>query len=279
MNIFSFTEKMERGQYPINIPTSLALESLMNIHPERQWPKPPHLKYDEYWLSLRTLYRNVVGSYSSDINTLLMPGAIAELMHDEWEMIKKVITENSRLNPTLYLCNYKQIYTRYKHHTVFKGDVTEKQKAERKRMESSIKQFLHDVGDDYVEMFDSDITPKQKDGHFLIQTHIAFDLISYRNFEDMDLLESHTGAIKNRSLWYTKYNNGKDLSMIPFNQYFLRIFGDKEFFSPKDAALRKAIIEIAQKDRWNSLTTDSRVRMSLDKLQNPYFREVVKDMM
>lgn len=279
MNVFSFTEKMERGQYPINIPTSLALESLMGIHPERQWPKPPHLNYDEYWMNARTLYRNIVGSYTSDINILLMPGIIAELMHDEWEMIKKVITENSRLTPVLYLPNYRQIYNRYNKHSVFKSDQTQKQKDERKRMEKSISQFLHDVGEGYVKGFDTDIKPDRKDARYLIQTHIAFDLVSERYFDELDLLESHTGAIKNKSLWYTKYNNGKELSMIPFTQYFLRIFGDKEFFSPKDSALRKAIVEVAIADNWGPLTTDARVRMSLGKLQNPYFREVVKDMM
>lgn len=279
MNIFSFSERMERGQYPVNIPTSLALESLMGIHPERKWPKPPHLNYDEYWLNARTLYRNIVSSYPADVNTILTPAVIAELMDDEWNAIKNVLSIHSRLKPTLYLCNYKAIYARYKHHSIFKSDTTERMKEERKRMEKAIDLFLDEHGREYIEMFDTDIHPHHKDGRFIMQTHIAFDLISYRHFEDLDLLESHTGAIKNRSLWYTKYNNGKDLSMLPFTQYFLRIFGDKEFFSPKDSALRKAIVEVAQKYGWGPLTNDARVRMGIDKLSNPYFREVVKDMM
>jgi hypothetical protein len=279
MNAFSFTERMERGQFPINIPTSLAIESLLGIHPERKWPSPPHQKYTEYWLNARTLYRNIVSSFPSDVNVLLTAGIIAELMHDEWEAIEKTIGGHTRMKSVLYLCNYKKVYSRYKQHTVFKSDTTQKQVDERKRMERAIQQFVEDVGEEYLMMFDTDITPEQKDGRFIIQTHIAFDLISKKNFEELDLLESHTGAIKNQSLWYTKYNNGKDLAMLPFTQYFLRIFGDKEFFSPKDSALRKAIVEVAQRFNWGPLTTDSRVRMGIEQIQNPYFREVVKDMM
>lgn len=279
MNVFSFTERMERGQYPINIPTSLALESFMGIHPEREWPSPPHLKYDEYWMNARTLYRNIVGSFSSDVNLLLKPGIVAELMHDEWEAVKNVLATNSRVRPVLYLCNYKDLQRRYHRHTVFREDTTQKQADERKRMEKSIQIFLDDVGEGYVKGFDTDIKPEKKEGHFIIQTHIAVDLLSYRNFEELDLLESHTGAIKNRSLWYTKYNNGKELSMIPFTQYFLRIFGDKEFFAPKDLALRKSLVEIAQQCAWGPLTTDAKVRMNLERLKDPYSRDVVKDMM
>jgi hypothetical protein len=279
MNAFSFTERMERGQFPINIPTSLAIESLLGIHPERKWPSPPHQNYTEYWLNARTLYRNIVSSFPSDVNVLLTAGIIAELMHDEWEAIKKTIGDNTRMKSVLYLCNYKKVYSRYKQHTVFKSDTTQKQVDERKRMERAIQQFVEDVGEEYLMMFDTDITPEHKDGRFIIQTHIAFDLISKKNFDELDLLESHTGAIKNQSLWYTKYNNGKDLSMLPFTQYFLRIFGDKEFFSPKDSALRKAIVEVAQRFNWGPLTTDTRVRMGIEQIQNPYFREVVKDMM
>ena len=279
MNIFRFTERMERGQFPINIPTSLALESLMGIHPDIHYPKPPYLDYDEYWLNARTLYRNIIGSFPADVNTILMPAVIAELMQDEWEAIKKVIAERTRIKPTLYLCDYKKLHSRYKQHTVFRTDTTNRQIEERKRMVSAISQFLEDVGDGYLQKYDTDILPEQRQGRFLIQTHIAVDLLSKRHFEDLDLLESHTGKIKNKSLWYTKYNNGKDLSMIPFTHYFLRIFGDKEFFAPKDIALRKDIIELATKNKWGPLTTDARVSMGLDSLKNPFFRAVVKDMM
>lgn len=279
MNVFTYTEKMERGQYPINIPTSLALESLMNIHPEIKHPSPPYQNYDEYWLNLRTLYRNVTSSYTSAMSALMSGEVIAELMTDEWAAISKLIRDNTRIKPVLYLCDYRQIETRYRQHTNFKRDTKQSQTDERVRMTRAISRFLKDNGDDFVERFDTDIKPENKDKRFIIQTHLVVDLLSKKFFGELDLLESHTGAIKNQSLWYTKYNNGKDLSMFPFTHYFLRIFGDKEFFSPKDLELRRDLIALATKYRWNSLTTDSRVRMGLDDLKNPFFKAVVKDMM
>lgn len=279
MSIFTFTEKMERGTLSLNIPTDLAIQSLLNIHPDRNWPKPPVQNYSEYWLNARTLYRNILSSFTSDISILLSPGVLAELMVDEWKAICTTLNNRSQIRPYLYLCNYKALRTRYFKHTVFKGDTTPKQVDERKRMEASIKQFLLDLPKDECIIFDTDIKPDHHAGQVIIQTHLAVDLLSARFFEGMELLESYTGNIKNRSLWYTKYNNGKDLVMIPFTQYFLRVFGDKEFFSPKDGALRRDIIEIATKNKWGPLTTDGKVKMNLEQLKNPYFKAVLKDMM
>lgn len=277
MNVFTFTEAMTRGQLPLNISTSLAIESLVDVHPELKWPTPPYKNYTEYWLNLRTLFRNIRSSFTSDLNVLMTPAVMAELMLDEWRAIG-VALEDTRLRPVLYLCNYKELYRKYRNHTIFKSDRTAKQEAEREMMEKSIDQFLHDVGEGYVEIFDTQISPTNR-ADAIIQTHLVVDLLSWSKFDKLDLLESHTGAIKNRSLWYTKYNNGKDLSMIPFTQYFLRIFGDKEFFSPKDPALRKALIELGTRFNWGPLTTDAKIRMNLDMMKNPFFRDVVKDMM
>lgn len=279
MSIFTFTESMERGQYPVNIPTSLALESLMDIHPDHKWPRPPYLNYDEYWLNVRTLYRNICTSYSADMGAMLTPKLIAELMKDEWRNICHVIDAKSRMLPVLYACNYQSLSSRYKKHTIFKGDTTPRMMDERKRMERSIQQFLDDIEKDTCLLFNTDITPLSTTSKCIFQTHIAVDLLSHGKFDVMDLLESHTGNIKNRSLWYTKYYNGKDLSMIPFNHYFLRVFGDKEFFTPKDKALRKDIIEIAINYKWTSITSDGKVKMDLERLKNPFFKAVLKDMM
>lgn len=249
----------------------------MGVHTEHKWPTVPHLRFDNYWLNVRTLYRNIVSSFTSDVNVFLKPGVIAELMADEWQAITRVL-EDTRLKPTLYSCDYGDLYRRYKNHTNFRGDTTDRMIDERKRMEASIKQFIEDVGKDALKMFDTDIVP-DNNGRTIIQTHMAVDLLNYRNFEELELLESHTGAIKTRALWYTKYYNGKELSMIPFTQYFMRIFGDKEFFAPKDRDLRKSIVEIATKYNWNSLTTDGRVRINIEQLKNPYYVAVLKDMM
>lgn len=280
MNLFDITERMTRGQLPVNIPTSLALESLIGIHPEREWKKSPYLNFTEFWMNVRTLYRNVCSSYTADMNRILTPPTICEIMFDEWNEISRIVREQCKLQPVLYACNYKAIGHKYTKHTVFRGDKeTDVMKAERKRMEKSIQLFLDKVGEDGCKLFDLNITPDDSNSKCLIVTHLAVDLLSYRNFDSMELLESHTGNIKNRSLWYTKYNNGKELTMIPFTQYFLRIFGDKEFFAPLDKALRRELVDLAVSERWNSLTLDSKVRMSLDRLKNPYFKAVVKDMM
>jgi hypothetical protein len=90
------------------------------------------------------------------------------------------------------------------------------------------------------------------------------------------LLESHTGKIKPRGQWYTKYLNGKDLVQIPFNEGFLQVFGDSETFRPMDIRFRRAILEIAERYKWTAVSTLEKLNYGIDQLKNPYYKEVLR---
>ena len=60
-------ESREKGQLPISIASSLAIESALGImesdEPGYKPPaSPPLLDYDAIWINLRTLFRNLHGS-------------------------------------------------------------------------------------------------------------------------------------------------------------------------------------------------------------------------
>lgn len=278
MNIMAIIEKMERGQFALNIPTSLALESLVGIHPERTWDSPPHLKYDQIWVNLKTLTRNILSSFPKDVVDMVRPNFLTELIQDEWNAVKGVIYDNTKLEPVLYMSNYAALERRYnKNHALVRRDNTERQKEMATRTSKAIESFLKDLTKEDIRIFDTDVTG-DRDRRAIMMTHLPFDLVHHNTFEDLDLLESHTGMIKNRSLWYTKFLGGKDLAMIPFTLYFLRIFGDKEMFAPMDIKLRKELMELGTKFKWNALTTDSRIRTNIEYLQNPYYKVTLREL-
>lgn len=273
------TESMERGQLTMNIATSLAIESLLNIHPERSWPKAPYLEYDQIWVNAKTLLRNILSSFPKEIDPYLVPGYLAELMHDEWDNIRHTLSETTKLEPVLYVSNYADIERRYRSDiTPIRRDSTEKQKAAKERNDKALAIAMKTWTSDDIKIFTTDVTGDLGIRAIML-THIPYDLIHYRTFGELDLLESHTGMVKNRSLWYTKFLNGKDLAVIPFTIYFLRIFGDKEMFSPMDIKLRRALVELGTKYNWTALTTDSRVRMCVSFMKNPYFEALIRDLM
>jgi hypothetical protein len=111
----------------------------------------------------------------------------------------------------------------------------------------------------------------------LMLTHYAIDLLA-PNFKSFDLLESHTGAIKSKHLWYTKYYNGKDYPQLPFREDLLQVFGDNETFRPMAPSIRKQIIEIAKQYNWSPVSTSEKVEYGLNQIKDPYLRDVLRSL-
>jgi hypothetical protein len=105
----------------------------------------------------------------------------------------------------------------------------------------------------------------------LLVTHIAHDLLMLTSPNHMHLLESHTGKIKPKTLWYTKFYNGKGLAMIPFCKEMLQLFGDRVTFHPLDTGLRKAVMEVATKRNWSASTTRERQILGIEDIRNPAY--------
>ena len=111
---------------------------------------------------------------------------------------------------------------------------------------------------------DFEITQFSKDVHYgkehkaLILTHVPADLLSYNRFTKLDLLESHTGKIKTRKEWNTKYYPipDKDMSFLPFMEYLLTVFGCKVMFKPSSLKDRLSLYEVLQKKNVNPLTSE-----------------------
>lgn len=268
------------GQYPLSIATSLAIESANGVHPEIVVSKAPIVGYQQLWVNVRTLFRNLLESIDKQYVNGVMPDDLAHAISDEMDTIVSLINESSRgtCKVVFYFSNYRNMEGKYRNPAVaIRRDTTEKQLAYRAIHNNTMKLLLqlrqHDiVGVEHL------VHPTDRP-RALIVTHYAYDLLAHPKFERLALLESHTGKIKERAQWYTKYYNGKELVFIPFNEAFLQVFGDKETFHPSDIKLRKELIALAQKNKWTALTTHDKLMYNMDQLQNPYFATVMKDLL
>lgn len=262
------------GQYPISIATSLAIEAACGIHLEIIVDKAPILAYQELWINIRTLYRNIMGSLDKDTLLGVVPINLADALGQEMDTIVSIIGDvtNGKTKVIYYVSNYKDIETKYKV-GVIRRDNTDKQKEYTEIQTQTIKLLLK-AHPDNILVFDLKLK-SDKQVKTLLLSHYPYDLLSSKSFGSLSLLESHTGSIKEKSQWYSKYYNGKDLVRIPFREDFIQVFGDKETFRPMNNEVRNQIIELAEKYKWSSITTHDKILYSVNTLKDHYFRKIL----
>jgi hypothetical protein len=280
MNLFSegIAERAV-GQYPLSIATSLALEGLAGIYEDRPESPAPILKYDALWVNLRTLFRNFIGALEKSLAEMMDPVEAAETVSQEMEHLTEIVRDlNPRCTVHFYVSNYEGMETTYRRATI-RRDNTQKQKAFTILQTHAMEALLHKhKGDDNLSVFKRKLEFYKADLPVVcILTHFAYDLLSAKIFKRMDLIESHTGIIKPKALWYTKFYQGRELVMIPFREDMLQVFGDNETFHPMDNKLRKELVEIAKQYNWSQVTTTDRIRYSIDAMKNHWASDILKE--
>lgn len=271
--------------FPLSVGTSLAFESILeaknpSIDPDRQIPQKIDISdYSEFWINLSTLIRNIMGSLTKEGALGVPPRELAQTLLEEVEIITSLLQVEG-LNTTkavFYACDYTPVFDRYsKTQANLRIDTTDTQKLYTATHREALKAFIsHTKGDSSIQIFKPNIEPTGKP-KALILTHSAYDLTSHKKFSDLHLIESHTGKLKTFSQWYSKYQNGKELVMVPFLKGLLPVFGDSEIFRPIGLNLRKDLLEIAKEKGWSPVTTKDKVLYDLKYLSNRYFEEVIK---
>lgn len=260
------------GAYPLSIGTSLSFESIA------KGPNPPYdplrpipdnvdiSKYNRFYVNVATLCRNIVGSLSKEDLILTTAAELAAVMSFEMDTICEIINEHShgRCTPEFYACTYETQYRKQSQNAVqLRKDKTELQVRATERFNAAMKLVIRD--NDYVITADDSIK-LEASSTVLLLSHVAYDLLSYKKCRRLDLLESHTGKLKPRQLWYTKYHKvpGYELNTLPFTEKLLKIFGDSVLFVPMDVRFRKLILETSVARKWTPLTTEAKIQADLD---------------
>jgi len=265
------------GQYPISIATSLAIEGAMGIHPD----KPDQTKkllpgYAVIWVNLKTIFRNLY--YSVDKEQLQNASVqdFIDAFTSEIDQLKHVISVEtaSRTDVVLYVSDYAGMGQKYKH-AILRGDITANQLAYTAMMVETLSAYIR-AHPNTVKRYTLKILDVEA-RKALMLTHFAYDLLA-KGFSNLHLLESHTGTIKNKFMWYTKYLNGKELSSIPFREDMLQIFGDNEHFRPWPIKARRQVLDLAAKYNWSQVTQNEKVRYGFGQIVDPYLRDILREL-
>lgn len=274
-----------KGQYPLSIATSLAIESLMNVHPEIKHDVEPYGQMSRIWINMRTLHRNILGACPNDLVSQIEPRAVADVLMEEVDQLREIFQNGGRpVDVQFYYCNYRDIEKQYPYAQI-RYDRTEKQKAHTTALIAAMEKFIEKVkpyqnkDNPLVRLFEKGIISHYPEkAHTVFLTHLPIDLVNASDFGEAHLIESHTGAYKPRAQWYSKFYDGKELPMIPFNAVFLQIFGDKEMFSPLDKKARLSVIDMAKKYNWTPTSTSALLRYGINQILDEYLKQILLTM-
>lgn len=256
-------ERPQSG-FPLSIGTSLALETVFEptqdvFDQTRQIPdKPDPSIYSDYLVNVSTLLRNIVTSIPyQDIRKCSKLDVYSVLM----EEVDYMRTLFSMEDKHLHFYTHTYAYPNQTYPDKLRKATTEQQLFLFSLIEYCVKRFNKEES---PITFSKDVSLSPTSST-LILTHVPWDLLSHGRFRRLDLLESHTGVIKTRKSWNTKYFKlkDKDMSFLPFMEYLLTTFGCNTMFKPSAMQERINLYENLLKKKVHPLMSE--VSMLLQK--------------
>lgn len=249
----------ERAQsgFPLSIGTGLALETIMKptqavFDDTRVIPdNPDKTQYTDYLINVSTLARNLISSIKSVDLPKCSTRQITETLMEEIDYLKTLFhMQEMRLH--LYSHSYAYAHSNYK--DKLRVVSTDQQRHNFNLLEACVKAAKQDKT---VLSFSKDVSLQDKPSALII-THVPFDLLSYGKFKRLDLLESHTGVIKTRKDWNSKYFKfgEKDMSFLPFMEFLLVTFGDNVMIKPGPTKEREKLYSDLLKKKVHPLMTE-----------------------
>lgn len=267
-----FHERATSG-FALSISTGLAMETLFTPRTEVYDPgrlAPPRISIQNYgciWINVLTLIRNIFTSVESARLSFVTPQMLVEIVHQEIDQIRDLlrIEGNGVCTPIFYFSEYPNIFDGLSDIFRLRQDKTPLQKQTRFIYEQT--KLIVSREDPNIRHFNERRTLGDNQHFHLIFSHITLDMLSYPMFRELELLESHTGKIKSRLEWNTKYHKLDDpvFDRLPFNRQLLYLFGDTATIVPTSITIRRQILELAKKQKWTPMTTDTRVSLDLQK--------------
>lgn len=274
------------SSFPLSIGTSLAMETVFNpklppYDADRKIPDKVDIsQYTELWVNITTLIRNILGSVPKDHQQGLLDDDIAQVVSEELDTIDSLLKEEGKGTCILfpYFNTYEKVINNKLTHKAVQFRIpTTPAQLHYANILSKVCLGLEKNSPRKIYHFKDDIKSPTNLPKVLILTHQPWDLLSYHHTRMMDLIESHTGTLKTRQQWNTKYYSVEHDAMLllPFTKKLLLIFGDHVLIKPMAIAFRKMILDIAQKRNFTPLTSEEKVRFFLDlDIKERYLMEV-----
>ena len=221
-----YLDEYVTSSFGVNIGTGLMLESILKptddrIDDDRLVPNNVKISdYNTYYINLYSLLVNIAGSFSAT--------SIDELLKNDKTMInvflERAISEMVMIQELIDIdvVYYNMLYGPYDRKKLLKESTNKDSKTYKlKKAISNMVSLVLASKEVKVEEVDIYLPKKKKS---LISTSNTMDLLN-SNKMDLDLLEFHTGVLKQRNKFYTKVNTKVEL---PFEEVLLFAFGDKK---------------------------------------------------
>ena len=237
------SERPKSG-FPVSISTGLALESIFKpvipvADPDRPTPEMVAVgNYNTFIFNVATLLRNIIQSVPHKELIYHSQAVIHETLQEEIEYLYYLFDMHG-LSASFYAHSYAHVKSTYG--DKLRAANTDNQKYVQAIYDYSLSRLK---SDNRVLSFKKHLEyPRDTSG--LLLSHIPWDLLSHKSFIRLDLLESHTGTLKTRKTWNTKYFKIKDtdISFLPFVEDLLVTLGDSAMFHPAPIGERLALIE------------------------------------
>lgn len=234
--------------------------------------------YPNIIFNSHTLIRNIVNAYDGDVRkdilTNNIDSDIIDVLLDELHVITTAL-ENFKTQPVLFLPDYTPI----KQHILKDYVKTTKLTQNDLHFELShrITQKISNMSLPIPTISKGFKLPYNRD-RFLLLTHMTLDLLNIKHNPQMELLESHTGRIKTKDQFNTKYRkiNKIDLDHLPFDEIIIYIMGDNTFIRPMPLTIRRETLTTSIKYNWTKFTTHRKVMINLRK--NKKISDAIKNL-
>lgn len=254
-------ERTKGRLYPVSIGTSVALECFFGVSQDMPLPngkQPPYQAYQCILANIKTLARNYVSSYNvRDISRVSSKDLYSNFL-SEIIMIKNIVEDQSAGKVEIVF--YDNSYYRLKSHlpkAIIKQSLTPKQQIiidYETKLCDTIKHEPTNIRGLFKYVSTNDLIRSSK-RHNVIITHYPMDLILTK--EPVDLLESHTGKIKQSYQFPSKLKRAGD--NVPFNKYTLQLFGDTSgYIMSVSSKLKNEVLRICKENGVSPVTQEKR---------------------
>ena len=273
-------ESRDTTSFFMSIGTGLMMETLFDpittrIDDGRTHDKINVNDYKVHYINIRTLVRNIIQSISNNnlkkslLSNRNGPSAVVETLIGELESMNELYSGvNCKL--VIYIPTYKTVLTRVKN--AIKIEDMSDSKAATERFTIACMEMFKLSGYNNVEVLKIDFKLPSVEGKVLITTHYTYDLLNIKLIRKLELLESHTGKIKDIGNFNTKYHSmGRlDRDVFPFQERLLYIIGDTTLIKPMKFKVRSELHKLAVEKRWTAFTSDMKIKSNIQFALNEY---------
>lgn len=254
-----FRDNLTRGDSGTAVGTQLALETLFKdeinlFDPNRKFETVDITNYSYHVWNIYTIVRNLLNAidYKNKFDIVKDPEFMLLLAEEVNNIAGFYFLGDCQ--PLLFFPNYDKLYKAFN---------IGKKEGFTKVYEEHM--MVHDLLNKYKKSGKLKVLNDGKGyrlpslkGRILITTNLPLDLCNSGN---IDLLESHTGLLKTKDTWGTKYYpvGESKLINVPMQERLLYVLGDRTIVKPYRMPLRREILDIANKCKWTGRTTVEKV--------------------